>query len=159
MDCRTAIEAIARARSGALPAAERGELDAHGAICARCRAEEALAAALEAALAADLGSPPSDDFTAGVLARIRAREPRRPVVAPAPGLPARLLVRLAPVAAVAATIAGLTFLDPVAGGSALLDFVTRSLPSLAPATWLSLVAGAGLAALGTYQATSFFAES
>jgi hypothetical protein len=159
MDCRTAIESIARAQSGAFTRAERHELDAHAATCSRCRAEEALQAALEIALAADGVPAPGDDFTAQVLARIRAGERRHRVFAPAALVPARLFVRLAPAAALAATIAGFSFLDPDPGGHVLLAFLTSSLPHLDPAVWASLVAGAGLAALGTYQATAFFAES
>jgi anti-sigma factor RsiW len=159
MDCRTAIDAVVRARAGALAPAERQALDAHAASCARCRAEAALAAALDVALAADPGPPPSDDFTPRVIARIRAAERRRPAVTRAPAWPARLLVRFAPAGAIAATIVGVALLGPLAGGSTLLDFLTHALPHLAPATWMTLVAGAGLAVLGTYEATSFFAES
>ena len=158
MDCRTAIEAVVRARSGALAPAERQALDAHAATCARCRAEAALAAALDVALAADPVPPPSADFTPRVIARIRAAEQRRPALARAPAWPAQFLVRFAPAGAIAATIVGVALLGPFAGGSTLLDFFTRSLPHLAPATWMSLSAGAALAALGTLEVTRFFAE-
>jgi len=68
-------------------------------------------------------------------------------------------VRFAPAGAIAATIVGVALLGPFAGGSTLLDFFTRSLPHLAPATWMSLSAGAALAALGTLEVTRFFARA
>jgi hypothetical protein len=76
----------------------------------------------------------------------------------APAWPLRFLVRAAPVVAIAATIGGMAIIGPHAGGTALIDFFTRPLPELAPATWVSVIAGAGLAVAGVHQATSFFAE-
>jgi anti-sigma factor RsiW len=158
MDCQTAIETIARARAGALTPDERRDLDAHDALCSRCRLEAVLQSAVEAALTADPGPARGDDFTEGVLARIRAGERRSRPVAPAASLPARLLVRLAPAAALAAALAGFAFLEPIAGGSALLALQTWSMPHLEPGTWMLLL-GTGLLVFGTYETTAFFAES
>ena len=158
MDCRTAVEAILELRVGTLAPAARRALEEHAASCARCRAESALAAAIETALVTVDGPHPGEDFAARVLARLRAADRPRSDAMRAPAWPVRMLVRLAPAGAIAATIAGIAVIGPTVGG-ALVDFFARPLPQLTPAIWMSIIAGAGLATAGAYQAVSFFAES
>jgi anti-sigma factor RsiW len=102
--CVDAIERIARRLEGDLPPDLVRELEEHLASCSRCRAEQAVQAALLDALATPPPVELSDDFTANVVEAAIGTVPKRsrPL-----GWPA-----LAPPFAVAAAVASILLIGP-----------------------------------------------
>jgi anti-sigma factor RsiW len=157
MNCRTATQAIALA--GDLAPEEAAALASHLLTCARCRAEQEIAALITAALETDREPLPSADFTAQVLDRIRDAEetaPRERIWMPL--VPAAAL--LSSIGAVWVTSALIPWRDTVqALGSHLLPPLSgpAAMGPLAPVLPL-VVASAGLVAFAAREFASFMRE-
>lgn len=66
-------------RDGTLETAQAAEVAAHCAACPGCRAELAEMDAVSKAASAQLARPAGDEFTAAVMARVRAQDSRQPL--------------------------------------------------------------------------------